>query len=81
MNIEAPNRNTRRTFVYLTWTISVFLAVALAWLGPATEAVSTVTEWLMIYSITVAGGYLGFGTIDYINAVKEKNDGAEHTNG
>lgn len=79
MNIEAPNRQTRRGFVYITWTISVVLAVGLAWFGPATDAVSNVTEWLMIYAIAAGGGYLGFGTVDYINAVKGRNDGRQGT--
>ena len=81
MNMQTPNRQTRRTFVYVTWLMSVSAAVALALYGPATDVVSNLIDWFMIYAVGAAGGYLGFGTIDYVSAVKGINNGREHTNG
>lgn len=81
MNIQTPNRTTRRTFVYVTWMISVSAAVLLALYGPATEVVSELIQWFMIYAVGSAGGYLGFGTADYIAAVRGEKNGREHTNG
>lgn len=81
MTIKAPNRQTRRTFVYTTWIISVSAATLLALYGPATDVAKNLVDWFMIYAIGAAGGYLGFGTADYIAAVKGRNNGREHPNG